>query len=78
MFSLTQGLIDLLLRHLIHIPRDLVLVARMSLVNDSLTGIGSLVFQRMYSLGLEVLHRNIQVGCQHITIASEVNSDSLE
>jgi hypothetical protein len=45
MFSLTPVLIacDLLLRRLIHIPRDLVLVARMSLVNDSLTGIDGLV-----------------------------------
>jgi hypothetical protein len=43
MFSLIQGLIDLLLRRLFLIPRDLVLGARMSLVNDSLTGIDSLV-----------------------------------
>jgi hypothetical protein len=78
MFSLIQGLIDLLLRRLFLIPRDLVLVARMSLVNDSFIHIGSLVYRRIYSLGLEVLDRDIQVGCQHITIASEVNSGSLE
>lgn len=66
MFSLIQGLIDLLLRRLFLIPRDLVLVARMSLVNDSFIHIGSLVYRRMYSLGLEVLRRNIQVGCQHV------------
>jgi hypothetical protein len=45
MFSLTRVLIacDLPLRRLFLIPRDLVLVARMSLVNDNLTGIDSLI-----------------------------------
>jgi hypothetical protein len=45
MFRLTRVLIacDVPLRRLILISRDLILVARMSLVNDSLTGIDSLV-----------------------------------
>jgi hypothetical protein len=45
MFSLTPILIayDLPLRGLISFPRDLILGARMSLVNDNLTGIDSLV-----------------------------------
>lgn len=77
MFSLDLIAFDLPLRRLILIPRDLVLVARMSLVN-SFIHIGSLVYRRMYSLGLEVLRRNIQVGYEHNIRASKVNSDSLE
>ena len=45
MFSLTRVLIacDLPLRRLILVSRDLVIVARMSLVNDNLSAIDSLV-----------------------------------